>query len=1155
MVASALLVGVVLFAFAFATTALAADCTITSTLRVGSKGEQVKCLQTAVGATADGKFGPKTKAAVMAWQSDAGLAADGVFGPKSRAAWSGGAAMTSAPAAGCEGGAMYNSNTGAPCAATTPVAQTGPVTVAVAADNPASRYIIGGQSTADLAHFTFSGAGTVNTVMLKRTGVSDQNTLSNLYLYDGTTRLTDGYSFNNTGELTMNSLGLAVSGSRTISVKADVAVVTNASTLGITLLSFTAAGQTAVTANVSGNTMTYGSGNLASVYLATQASVAVPAASVNAGTSAYTVWSAPVQVNVREVWLKGANFRTVGSAPVDALGNVKLYVDGVNVGSAATMGTITGSNYAMFDFSASPLKLSTGTHTVDVRADIVKGASYTVTVSVQQASDLVLYDGQVGVNLAAAVSSTTAFTANTAGQITINAGSASVNVDPTFQALTNITGGATNVAIGKFKVHGYGEDVKVSNLIVKPIMTSGVTASGSTTNLNNVTIYFNGSQVGSSAAYNGTDALTFQLGSQMILPAGADSYIEIRADLQNSTSINYTAGSVSANLNVGSSNGQGQNSKATLNFPTSTVTGTILTVQTGVLAVSRNTGYASQNANPNTAGVKVGSFVLQNQSSSESVRVTSLAVTLFNGAGTALSTSTTPALTNFSNLRTSETTGSGANPIQPAASNTFSVDFTLLPGATKVIDVLADTGATAGSASVLTKLVVTSIGSSSNVSISQNGNATAVTGQTVTLAVGTVSNNIALLTAPSTSQQFVPAANGGAANATKAVFKIQATGGSAVISEMKFTVNSQDFSAASTDADANTTTAQTLTLTTSADTAKFAVGDVVQLVAATTNGLGTVTAISAPNLTVYVAVASTGTPSAVRLVPSTVTAIKVGNVSAAPVAGVSYLTGLALTVPNGGSGLSQEVFVSYAEVGTNGISTGATARVALEYIKYTSGNTTSTLCTAAIQTCDTVQTAATVAAPTMKLVGSAPTMTLTTSTQVLTTGSVQIGNVVVTANLKGDITLNALPINAILTSATLPNANPGYAADGIRVKDKDGNPVTTTNTAMGSTTAGGTSTITFTGGYQIPAGTSQTFKIFLQFDAVTSTNKAGQATLSTGNADLLSWTDTAGNAATTNGIDVAGSAATTVSNRYLDRTTTTPGFFYNYPTGTVGVSS
>ena len=62
-------------------------CAINITLRAGSSGEQVKCLQRVVGVTADGKFGPKTKAAVKAWQSAKNLVADGIFGLRLRAAW------------------------------------------------------------------------------------------------------------------------------------------------------------------------------------------------------------------------------------------------------------------------------------------------------------------------------------------------------------------------------------------------------------------------------------------------------------------------------------------------------------------------------------------------------------------------------------------------------------------------------------------------------------------------------------------------------------------------------------------------------------------------------------------------------------------------------------------------------------------------------------------------------------------------------------------------------------------------------------------------------------------------------------------------------------------------------------------------------------
>ena len=81
-------------AFSYASAAMDFGST---TLRVGSKGEAVKAVQTCVGATADGSFGPMTKAKVMAWQSSMGLTADGVFGPMSKAKAAHGCGTTPAP--------------------------------------------------------------------------------------------------------------------------------------------------------------------------------------------------------------------------------------------------------------------------------------------------------------------------------------------------------------------------------------------------------------------------------------------------------------------------------------------------------------------------------------------------------------------------------------------------------------------------------------------------------------------------------------------------------------------------------------------------------------------------------------------------------------------------------------------------------------------------------------------------------------------------------------------------------------------------------------------------------------------------------------------------------------------------------------------------
>ncbi len=55
---------------------------ITTTLKEGSSGDQVKELQSKLGVTADGIFGPKTAAAVRAYQQSNGLTVDAIVGPQ-----------------------------------------------------------------------------------------------------------------------------------------------------------------------------------------------------------------------------------------------------------------------------------------------------------------------------------------------------------------------------------------------------------------------------------------------------------------------------------------------------------------------------------------------------------------------------------------------------------------------------------------------------------------------------------------------------------------------------------------------------------------------------------------------------------------------------------------------------------------------------------------------------------------------------------------------------------------------------------------------------------------------------------------------------------------------------------------------------------------
>ncbi len=947
--------------------------------------------------------------------------------------------------AGCTSALGFSSITGLACNGGV-ISQTGPIVASIAATNPASGVIVAGQATADLFHFTLSGNGVVNSLTLKRSGISDQNTLSNVYLYEGAARLTDGYSFNSTGDITINNLNLTVNGSKTLSVRADVYSLTpSGQTVAVWLTGLTS-GATVSNVNLSGNTFAVASGST----LATASFSANTAAgtTVNAGTSAFSFFSAPLQVNTRTVWMKAANFRMIGSAPTDAIANIKMFVDGVDSGATGTVWASNGTNYVSFDFMAMPKSLTTGSHIIEVRGNVEKGSNRTVQFSIQNASDLMLMDPQVGVNIAV-----TGTIPNSGPTVTINTGSLTINNDPAFQAMTNITGGASNVAIARYKLHAYGEDVKIQTLTVSPVLGGSLAPTAGT--LDDVTLYFNGSQVGTQQDL-ASSTLAYTLGSQLIVPAGVDSFLEVRANIRTSGGANYTAGTIRADLVVGSSNAQGQSSFNTVSTPA--VTGNTLTIQTGLLNVAKNPGYANQSVTPNTANVKIGSFVFQNQSSSEGVRVTSLSVALgFTGS---------QVVTNLAALRTSETSGSGSTPVQPQATNTFSVDFTLAPGATKIIDIFADTGSiTTGT--VIATLTTTSIGSQSNVTQTVSS----IAGQTITVAAGTVTNPPTLVTASATQAQYIAAGNGGAADGTKATFNFVSTGGAATITELKFTV--------------------TASLT------------------------------------------ATGT----------VSSIKVGNVTAPVVGGVAYLTGLSLPVSNSGSGLTQDVFISYSEVGTNGIVSATTSSVALTEVKYTSGGTTTTFNPS-------------VSAPTMTLVGSKPTLTVNTATVsgLNLAAENKIGEVTIAADAKGNVKINDIQFAVGASNfTTLPTFTLARIADGS---------TTIAGSSCGQGTASsssqtifcefGTTGNTFTtttgttnvesntdyDGYTIAAGTSKTFSLYATVAAGNA--GTGSATISTSvNAAGFNWDDTSYAV-----FNADGSNANPANGTNLTGT-----LIYNFPTG------
>jgi hypothetical protein len=644
----------------------------------------------------------------------------------------------------------------------------GPVSAMLSASQPTGM-IVQGQAGARLADITFTGNGTVTSVQLQRTGVSTDSTLTNVYLYDGNTRITDAASVVTGGYINFNSpTGLfSVSGSRTLTVRADISSTAQGQSVGVRLNSVTAGGAVSTFSNVVGNNLQVANVTVATVTVATTS----VSSTVQPGTVNQTVWSATVSVGTRDVNLRAATYKFVGSAPTDSIANLNLFVDGVKVSGPSVVNTMN-NNKVTFDLGATPYLMKTGGHTVEVRGDIIKGSNRTYQFSIENAADLMLEDTNLmGVNVTPTLTNgTTAITqSNTAAtQVTISLGSVTANLDPSFNA-TKVTGGATNVPVGQWTLKAYGEDVKVNSLQVN---FSNTTA----TSVNNVSLYVNGGQVGTSQNYRGS-ALSYNLGSSLIIPAGQTVTLTVKADIVDANNAAWSSGTILAQLGGVSNNAQGQSSNELISVASSAVNGNSLTVSSGSGTFARMSGFSNVTVSPNTSGVKIGSFTLQ-ANSAESINITSIGVnpTITNGS-----------ITNYSNLRVMSNGAVVGTPVGNPSTGTTTFSFpqmTIPANGSQTFDVYADVGSDVD-ATIYTDMGITYRGSISNTTTTSGATGSSAV---VTSAVSSLANSS--LSASSPISQFVV----GGSTFGIASFKVSTSGSGTVanVRELRFYSTSTD---------------------------------------------------------------------------------------------------------------------------------------------------------------------------------------------------------------------------------------------------------------------------------------------------------------------------------------------------------------------------
>ena len=688
-------------------------------------------------------FGAKTKAALMAFQASQGVSPVlGYFGPLTRAAVQAWIASHASTTDLCPNDPGIQ--TVLPCSG--PVTTTGPVSVSLAAGSPAGSAIAGaGQIDSLKFNVTASSAGgdTLTGLTFTKAGVVSDSAISNLYLADESGVIVAQFSSLSGGVATFSGVNIQVNAgqTRTLMLRTDLSTGSNAgNTLAWNLTAATLSSAATVGGlPVNGNTLTVTTVTNPSIATATLTFLAV-GSSVDAGTTGVQVAAITANVNNSAAWLKSVKFSAVGSANWADIKNLKLMVNGTQVGT--TLAQVASDGAAVFSL-ATPAQLNTGNSTIEVFADIMGSPNRNVTFTILRPYDVNVVDSQYNTGISPSVVTTAAT------QIAIQQGQITVTT-ATDTPTGAVPVGASSVTLGKFNIYASGEAVKVKFLDVKFTANSSstITWAGATTDLRNIKIIDNaGNQVGStiSTISSGTTTglcsgsntglvgahLTCNLGdsSSVInytVPANTTRVLSVVADIP-STSTGFT--SLLASLPAQTSNLEGQTSFQTSSSGSSN--GATLTVTTTPLSISVNSAVATQTYALGASGKRLASFSIT-ASSAEGARVSSL--TLDKDIGTdAFDTQNVKVMVGSTQFGATRTTVADGG-ITMAFSGSSSI--TVPAGGSVTVDVYGDVLSSSTAATYGATIDVTgwsALGSVSNSSITFPG---AVNGQATTVSSG-----------------------------------------------------------------------------------------------------------------------------------------------------------------------------------------------------------------------------------------------------------------------------------------------------------------------------------------------------------------------------------------------------------------------------------
>ncbi|MDD4990195.1 MAG: peptidoglycan-binding domain-containing protein [Candidatus Pacebacteria bacterium] len=767
-----------------------AGVTFSRNLAQGSSGADVKCLQQILngdtatqvavsGAGSPGSettyFGGLTKAAVIKWQVKQGVVAvgTGFVGTLTRAKLNPivsttGTTGTTLPA-GCTSTSGYSPTTGQSCSSgTTGTGTTGTGTtttgtttgvagamnVALASDNPAAATIVadsaaadGAQSLIPVLKVTLTNAGSaeakVTQMKFTRSGISADADISQAYLYDGDTQLAEYNSFSVTVLTFTNSAGIVTvpaGGSKTVTLKVDL---TDGTASGKTIkFGINAATDIVSTAAsvagsfpMTGNYMsTASASDLGKLTMATTSNSATIDPAEGVEVFKFTLAGSDQNIEVQKI-----KFTNTGSTAYTDLTNFKLYDSATQIGS--TVASADSDKTVTFDLTATPLAISKGvTKSMTVKADIIGGTNRTYKFSVQNMTDLLVYDTQYKVYIKPNKLDSWSIMEGT--EATIQTGKLTIS-RATDSPSGNVSNGSTNVTLAKFKVKATGEDVKITALVVNVYGT--VTTNG----IYQGKVYYDGSQMGntttslvSATAADAAGGLTtFSFGNTFIVAAGTEKVLEIKGDIKTGAGVNHTAGQ-NFTTKIYSVTATGKTSLASVTV--GSAAGFQLTVSAGTITAALNRGISDWSSDNPTAVAGATESLLASYiitgGAGEGCDITGIAL---QWASTSLPTDTNGDVQNVKIYKGTKATGVqiGATQGTVTASTTYtfypSPYISLAAGEQFTLNVYGDvlTGADTGEVGQVSLRTISGTGKVTNAAVDSSATVY-VTGQVVYISAG-----------------------------------------------------------------------------------------------------------------------------------------------------------------------------------------------------------------------------------------------------------------------------------------------------------------------------------------------------------------------------------------------------------------------------------